>query len=152
MDRPLNTTSGARIYISRIWERFVPHFCKPGKTTGRVVGIPDPGMRIAIGRSEMIALPAVAVWLVGRLGGWSWERVVEITISPPFWVAAFGSVLVWWWHRKCSNRAPTTGFDGRYGAVDRWLHHAAFASTPVQVALAEEFPTFLTLVAYPRLG
>jgi hypothetical protein len=29
-----------------MWERFVPHFCKPGKTTGRVVGIPDAGMRI----------------------------------------------------------------------------------------------------------
>jgi flavorubredoxin len=58
LDRWTTTTSSARIYISRIWERFVPHFCKPGKTTGRVVGIPDAGMRIAIGGSELIALPA----------------------------------------------------------------------------------------------
>jgi hypothetical protein len=36
----------------------VPHFCKPGKTTGRIVGIGDLGMRIRIGRSELIALPA----------------------------------------------------------------------------------------------
>jgi flavorubredoxin len=52
------TATQAKIYISRLWERFVPHFCKPGKTTGRIVGIPDPGMRIRIGRSELIALPA----------------------------------------------------------------------------------------------
>ncbi len=58
LDRWMTTTSSAKVYISRIWERFVPHFCKPGKTTGRIVGIPDAGARIAIGRSELIALPA----------------------------------------------------------------------------------------------
>jgi flavorubredoxin len=58
LDRWMTTTSSAKVYISRIWERFVPHFCKPGKTTGRIVGIPDPGGRIPIGRSELIALPA----------------------------------------------------------------------------------------------
>jgi flavorubredoxin len=58
LDRWMTTTSSAKVYISRIWERFVPHFCKPGKTIGRIVGIPDPGARIPIGRSELIALPA----------------------------------------------------------------------------------------------
>jgi flavorubredoxin len=58
LDRWMTTTSSAKVYISRIWERFVPHFCKPGKTTGRIVGIPDAGARIAIGRSELVALPA----------------------------------------------------------------------------------------------
>lgn len=52
------TATQAKIYVSTLWERFVPHFCKPGKTTGRVVGIPDAGMRIRVGRSELIALPA----------------------------------------------------------------------------------------------
>jgi len=52
------TATSAPIYISRVWERFIPHFCKPGKTAGRVIGIPDAGMRIRIGRSELIALPA----------------------------------------------------------------------------------------------
>lgn len=52
------TATSARIYISKVWERFVPHFCKPGKTEGRIVGIPDPGMRITIGRHELVALPA----------------------------------------------------------------------------------------------
>ena len=52
------TATTAKIYVSRLWERFVPHFCKPGKTTGRVVGIPDAGMRIPVGRNQLIALPA----------------------------------------------------------------------------------------------
>ena len=58
LDRWTTATPSAKIYISQVWERFVPHFCKPGKTTGRVVGIPDAGLRIAIGKSELIALPA----------------------------------------------------------------------------------------------
>ncbi len=52
------TATPAKIYISRVWERFIPHFCKPGKTSGRIVGIPDVGMRIRIGRHDLIALPA----------------------------------------------------------------------------------------------
>jgi len=58
LDRWMTATSSARVYISVIWERFVPHFCKAGKTAGRIVGIPDPGMRIPLGRGELIALPA----------------------------------------------------------------------------------------------
>ena len=52
------TSTHAMLYISRIWERFIPHFCKPGKTVGRVVGIPDAGMRIRFGTAELVALPA----------------------------------------------------------------------------------------------
>lgn len=52
------TATQAKLYISTLWERFVPHFCKAGKTDGRVVGIPDSGMRIAIGRHEILAIPA----------------------------------------------------------------------------------------------
>jgi flavorubredoxin len=58
LDRWMTATPDAKLYVSTLWERFVPHFCKPGKTTGRVVGIPDSGMRIPIGGSELIALPA----------------------------------------------------------------------------------------------
>ncbi len=58
LDRWMTATPDAKLYVSTLWERFVPHFCKPGKTTGRVVGIPDSGMRIPIGNSELIALPA----------------------------------------------------------------------------------------------
>ncbi len=58
LDRWMTATPSAKLYVSRLWERFVPHFCKPGKTTGRVVGVPDAGLRIPIGNSTLIALPA----------------------------------------------------------------------------------------------
>lgn len=58
LDRWTTSTPSAKIYVSRIWERFIPHFCKAGKTAGRVVGIADPGMRIRVGRNDLIALPA----------------------------------------------------------------------------------------------
>ncbi|WP_088284103.1 MBL fold metallo-hydrolase [Ideonella sp. A 288] len=52
------TSTQAKIYVSTLWERFLPHFCKPGKTEGRIIGIPDAGMRIRIGRHDIVALPA----------------------------------------------------------------------------------------------
>lgn len=58
LDRWMTATPSAKIYVSKLWERFVPHFCKPGKTAGRVVGIPDAGMKIRVGRTDLIALPA----------------------------------------------------------------------------------------------
>lgn len=57
LDRWMTATT-APVYISRVWERFIPHFCKSGKTDGRIVGIPDEGRRIRIGSGELIALPA----------------------------------------------------------------------------------------------
>jgi flavorubredoxin len=61
LDRWMTATE-APIYISRVWERFAPHFCKPGKTTGRVIGLPDAGERLRLGagedRFELWALPA----------------------------------------------------------------------------------------------
>jgi flavorubredoxin len=58
LDRWLTATSSAKVYISRTWERFIPHICKPGKTAGRIVGIPDAGERIPLGHREILALPA----------------------------------------------------------------------------------------------
>ncbi len=62
LDRWMTTTSSAKVYISRVWERFVPHFCKPGKTSGRIVGLPDAGARLRLGEPgdafELWALPA----------------------------------------------------------------------------------------------
>ena len=61
LDRWMTATE-APVYISRLWERFAPHFCKPGKTLGRVVGLPDAGERLHLGtgsdRFELWALPA----------------------------------------------------------------------------------------------
>ena len=49
----------ATILVPSIWQRFIPHFSPLVKnSTGRIQGIPDPGMRIPLGESELIALPA----------------------------------------------------------------------------------------------
>jgi len=57
LDRWLSSTS-ADLVISRVWERFVPHFAKSGKTLERVVAVPDAGGRLRLGESELWLLPA----------------------------------------------------------------------------------------------
>lgn len=50
--------SECKIMISKLWARFVPHFCGAVSANGRVLGIPDEGMRITLGKSQIWALPA----------------------------------------------------------------------------------------------
>lgn len=47
-----------KVLVSRLWARFVPHFCSIGNAVGRVVAIPDSGMRIPLGNTTIIAIPA----------------------------------------------------------------------------------------------
>ena len=69
LDRWMTATS-APVYISKVWERFIPHFCKPGKTEGRVIGIPDAGLRIRVGRHDIVALPAHFLHAEGNFHFW----------------------------------------------------------------------------------
>lgn len=78
LDRWMTSTQ-AKLYISRLWERFAPHFCKPGKTAGRIIGIPDPGMRIPLGRGEIVALPAHFMHSEGNFQ--FWDPVSRILFS-----------------------------------------------------------------------
>lgn len=73
------TASPAQVYIAKVWERFVPHFCKPGKTSGRIVSIPDEGMRIDIGGSTLYALPAHFLHAEGNFQ--FWDPVSRILFS-----------------------------------------------------------------------
>jgi len=57
LDRWMTSTS-ALLVISRVWERFAPHFTKVGKTDNRVIGVPDGGGRLPLGRHELWLLPA----------------------------------------------------------------------------------------------
>lgn len=52
------SASDSRIAISRVWARFLPHFCQAGRTEGRIISIPDAGMPIALGQSTLLAVPA----------------------------------------------------------------------------------------------
>lgn len=57
LDRWLTSTP-AQLVISKVWERFVPHFTKAGKTAGRIIGVPDAGGILPLGDSELHLLPA----------------------------------------------------------------------------------------------
>lgn len=50
--------SRCKVIVPEIWARFVPHFCSPGATRGRLIGIPDRGMNIEIGGANFKAVPA----------------------------------------------------------------------------------------------
>ncbi len=47
-----------KVIVPALWARFVPHFCTPGNTRGRLIEIPDAGMDIALGGGVLKALPA----------------------------------------------------------------------------------------------
>ena len=57
LDRWLTATP-AKLVISRVWERFVPHFTKVGKTDNRILGVPDEGCKLLLGRNDLWVLPA----------------------------------------------------------------------------------------------
>jgi len=48
----------AKIVVPELWERFIPHFTRPGKLVGRVIGMPDKGMNLQLGSIQLKALPA----------------------------------------------------------------------------------------------
>ncbi|MBV1776045.1 MBL fold metallo-hydrolase [Burkholderiaceae bacterium DAT-1] len=47
-----------RVMISQLWTRFLPHFTSGKDLTGRIIGIPDEGMRMRLGKTEVLAIPA----------------------------------------------------------------------------------------------
>jgi flavorubredoxin len=47
-----------QVVVPALWERFVPHFTRAGRTAGRVIPIPDAGMSLKLGDMELMALPA----------------------------------------------------------------------------------------------
>jgi len=57
LDRWLTSTP-AKLVISRVWEWFVPHFTKVGKTEHWLIGVADAGGELPLGRSELWLLPA----------------------------------------------------------------------------------------------
>ncbi|WP_078117750.1 oxygen-binding di-iron domain-containing protein [Thiosocius teredinicola] len=50
--------TNAKIVVPELWERFIPHFTRPGKTKGRIIGMPDKGMNLELGGINIKAIPA----------------------------------------------------------------------------------------------
>jgi flavorubredoxin len=82
------TATPARVYISTLWERFAPHFCKAGKTDGRITGIPDAGLRINVGDSQLWALPAHFMHAEGNFH--FWDPISRILFSGDLGVSLGG--------------------------------------------------------------
>jgi flavorubredoxin len=57
VDQWLAQTS-CRIVIPAVWERFIPHFTRPGRLTDRVISMPDEGLNLPLGGTHIQALPA----------------------------------------------------------------------------------------------
>ena len=57
LDRWMTSTQ-AKLVISNLWARFAPHFCKIGKTDDRIIGVPDQGIKLRFGKTELWLLPA----------------------------------------------------------------------------------------------
>ncbi|HKB58764.1 MAG TPA: MBL fold metallo-hydrolase [Gallionellaceae bacterium] len=47
-----------KVLISKLWSRFIPHFCSAGNMEGRVQAIPDEGINIPLGKTMLKAIPA----------------------------------------------------------------------------------------------
>ena len=59
----------AKIVISKLWHRFLPHLVPAymgNKSEGRILSIPDQGLRLPFGGSEIVALPAHFLHSVGN--------------------------------------------------------------------------------------
>lgn len=47
-----------KVVVPELWERFIPHFTRPGKINNRMLTIPDQGMNLQLGGIQLKALPA----------------------------------------------------------------------------------------------
>lgn len=61
------SSSDTRLLISRVWSRFVPHFCPQGKTEGRIIALPDEGTLLPFGDAVFQILPAHFLHAEGNL-------------------------------------------------------------------------------------
>jgi flavorubredoxin len=131
LDRWMTATS-AKLYISTLWERFAPYFCKAGKTEGRIVGIPDPGMRIRIGRHELWALPAHFMHAEGNFQ--FWDPVSHILFSGDLGVSLGGDPQqpITSLHEHLPTMEP---FHRRYMVSNKILRLWAQMVSPLPIAM-----------------
>ncbi|MGF1548173.1 MAG: MBL fold metallo-hydrolase [Thiotrichales bacterium] len=47
-----------KVVVPELWQRFIPHFTRTDKLSGRLITIPDQGGHLALGKVRLMALPA----------------------------------------------------------------------------------------------
>lgn len=134
LDRWMTTTPKAKVYISRVWERFIPHFCKSGKTDGRIVGIPDSGMRVLIGRSELVALPAHFLHSEGNFQ--FYDPVSRILFSGDLGASMGTGAQAQQYVTRLAGHLPRMeGFHRRYMVSNKVMRHWAQMVRPLDIQM-----------------
>ena len=55
-----------KVVVPSLWERFIPHFTRPGQISGRTIAIPDHGMNLELGNISLKAIPAHSLHAEGN--------------------------------------------------------------------------------------
>lgn len=119
LDRWMTTTS-AKLVISKIWERFAPHFTKQGKTIGRVVGVPDSGGKLFLGKTELWLIPAHFLHAEGNFH--FYDPVSRILFTGDLGVSLMTGSQAQKPVRDLAPHIPTmAGFHRRYMASNKIL-------------------------------
>ena len=50
--------TSCKVVVPALWDRFIPHFTRPGKLVDRILSIPDSGTSLSLGKIRLQALPA----------------------------------------------------------------------------------------------
>ena len=107
--------SNARILISRLWERFLPHLV-PGYRSdageSRIIAIPDAGMNIELGDSLIKALPAHFLHSVGNFN--FYDPLSKILFSGDVGASMLGTEQVTPVADFAAHVASMQGFHQRY--------------------------------------
>jgi hypothetical protein len=101
-------------------------------------------LRIVAALAAAAGLPFAALWAGDRLGLVSLDRTLATLASPSFLIGSTiaGFAAVWLARRPggAAQAEPADGWMHNYSATDRALHRLAFATWPIQAALADMEP------------
>lgn len=116
--------SETRLLISRIWSRFVPHFCPQGKTGGRIIPIPDEGTLLPFGSTNFQILPAHFLHSEGNLQ--FYDPVSRILFSGDMGASMLPAQLVTTPVEDFERHIPyMRGFHQRYMVANKVCRHWA---------------------------
>lgn len=132
LDRWMTASPSSRLYIAKVWERFVPHFCKAGKTGGRITGIPDEGMRIPLGDGTIFAVPAHFLHAEGNFQ--FWDPVSRILYSGDLGASLGGNPNEFVTSLK-EHLPRMEGFHRRYMVSNKVLRLWARMVTPLPIEM-----------------
>ncbi|NON62848.1 MBL fold metallo-hydrolase [Acidianus sp. RZ1] len=118
----IDVAPNAKIYVSQLWERFLPHL--GFDAAGRMIDIPDQGMEIPLGNMRINAIPAHFMHSPGNFH--YYDPVSRIYFSGDLGAAVFPKGKWYLFVDNFDEHAKLMeGFHRRYiasaKAIQRWL-------------------------------